>query len=417
MHRIASLQRNEKNFVSSEINYIEALSLLEILGESNIIKKRKAYVYSNLGMVFDELKQYEKSIKYYNLSLKIKRGLQGDNQKSIFISYNNLGNTFKHSGQLDKAIKMYAIVLNDKVFIKKNPALYAIVLDNYADALYLSKNHERLPELYLKALRICDSVNATYRVIIIHQHLAEFYDYKKQKDSALYHGYKAKEISEQFYKDDLLKSLLVLSKIETDSTAIKYYEAYINLNDSILREERLERNKFARIQFETDQYIKETKRLSTQNILISVISGILVLVLGLLYFIRVQRSKNKALKFSSEQEKANQEIYRLMLQQHTKQEEGRLQERHRIAEDLHDSVLGKLFGTRMGMGFLDLKGNKGTLEKHKRYIEDLQDIEREVRDISHALKKENELSKTSFQSILEAYLDKQSDIGGFSYVF
>ncbi|MDO5970327.1 tetratricopeptide repeat protein [Flavivirga aquimarina] len=417
LSRIAFLQKDEKEFVGSEINSIEALLLLETLKECNIIKKRRAYIYNNLGMVFNQLKQYEKSIEYYNLSLKIKRELEGDNQKTIYICYNNLGNTFKYSGQYDKAIKTYTKVLNDKVFINKEMSLHAVVLDNYAHALYLSKEHEQLPELYLKALRICDSVNADYRTIIIHQHLAEYYYSYNKKDSALYHGYKAKKVSEQFYKDDVLKSLLVLSRIEEDSIAVRHYESYIALNDSIQRAERLKRNKYARIQFETDQYIKETKRLSTQNILISVIGGILLLVLGLLYFIKVQRSKNKALAFASEQEKANQEIYKLMLQQQTRQEEGRLQERHRIAEDLHDGVLSRLFATRMGMGLLNIKEEQEALKKHKGFIEELQDIEREVRDISHTLKKESKLSKTNFESIIESYLKRQSVIGRYKYEF
>ncbi|AUP79498.1 tetratricopeptide repeat-containing sensor histidine kinase [Flavivirga eckloniae] len=415
LHRIAILQKDEKFFVGSEVNLIEALSLLETLKESDIINRRKAYVYSCLGMVFDEQKQFEKSIEYYNLCLKMKNRLKGNNQRAIHITHISIGNTFKHSGQLDRAIKMYTKVLDDKAFIRKDSSLFALVLDNYAHALYLSEDYNQLPNLYLRALKVCNDVNDKYKTIIIHQHLAEFYYYKKQKDSALYHGYKAKEISEQFYKDDLLKSLLVLSKIEEDSIAVKHYESYITLNDSIQREDRLKRNKYARIQFETDQYIKETERLSIQNILISVIGGISLLVLGLLYFIRVQRSKNKALVFASEQEKANREIYKLMLQQQTRQEEGRLQERHRIAEDLHDGVLSRLFSTRMGMGFLNIKGDETTLQEYRTFIEEIQDIEKEVRDVTHVLREDNTLIKTSFESMLEDYMKHQSSIGGFKY--
>ncbi len=415
LYGLAVIQKNERDLIGSELTSIEAISLMESLYETDDVKRFKSFTYNNLGMVLGQLKQYEKSIEYYNFSLKLKRELKFVNKSSIYATYNNLGNIFKFSGQYDKAIKIYNKVLNDKDFINRNLITYAIVLDNYAETLYLSENHEQLPKLYLEALDLCHRTKNDYRSIIIHQHLATYYHDYNQMDSALYHGYKAKELSEQFYKDDLLKSILVLSKIEEESIAVKHYDAYIRLNDSIHREERLKRNKYARIQFETNQYIKETKRLNTQNILISVIGGISILVLGLLYFIRIQRSKNRDLAFEREQEKTNQEIYKLMLQQQVKEEEGRLLERHRIAEDLHDGVLTRLFGTRMGMGFLDLKGDKETLEKLESFINEMQDIEKDIRDVSHTLKTENLVSKTNFYSVINDYLENQGRIGNFEF--
>lgn len=415
LFNLAKIQCFEKNYISSEITSIKAISILDNMKQTNEVKKLKSFVYNNLGIVFREIKQYDKSIKYDRLSLNIKRKLSGDFQHNIYISLNNLGNNYKLLGKYNLAFKCYGEILKNKKNLKKYPSVYAMTMDNYAHALYLSRDHKQLPKLYLQALKICDSVDAQYRSIIIHQHLAEYYNYKKQKDSALYHGYKAKAISKRFYKDDVLKSLLVLSKIEEDSIAVKRYEAYITLNDSIQHEERLKRNKYARIQFETDQYIKETKRLTTQNILIVAVGSILVFVLGLLYFIKVQRTKNKALVYEQIQQEANQEIYALMLNQHEKLETGRLLERHRISEDLHDGILSKLFGTRMGFGFLQVGGDKETLKQYKQLQQELQSIEKEVRDVSHELKVDSLSSKTSFETILENYVKQQSLIGNYKY--
>ena len=44
-------------------------------------------------------------------------------------------------------------------------------------------------------------------------------------------------------------------------------------------------------------------------------------------------------------------MYLISLKQQEKLEHERVKERIRIAEELHDGVLGKLFGTRMGLGF------------------------------------------------------------------
>ncbi len=415
LFNLAKIQCFEKNYISSEITSIKAISILDNMRQANEVKKLKSFIYNNLGIIFNQLRQYKESIKYHKLSLNTKRKLKGSFQKNIDNSLNNLGNAYTEFGQYNKAIENYLKILKNKNLIKERPSFYAEVIDNYAYNLFLSSKYKQLPKLYLRALKICDSVEAQYRSIIIHQHLAEYYDYKKQKDSALYHGYKAKAISEQFYKDDVLKSLLILSKIEEDSIAIKHYDAYITLNDSIQHEQRLKRNKHTRIQFETDQYIRETKRLTTQNILIVVIGSILVFVLGLLYFIKTQRTKNKALVYEQIQQEANQEIYALMLQQHEKLETGRLLERHRISEDLHDGILSQLFGTRMGFGFLELTGDTQTLKQFKQLQQELQGIEKEVRDVSHELKNDSLVSKTSFETVLENYIKQQSAIGNFRY--
>ena len=414
LHKIAIIQKNKKNHIGSEISSIKSLSLFKTLKDSDILSKNIAYEYNNLGIVYKELKFYDKSKEYLAKGLKIKKEIK-DDLTSIYITYNNLGTTYEFAGEYDLAIKNYLEILKDKNFINESPSLYALVLDNYAYALYLSKKHKKLPKLYLRALKICDNIGDSYKSIIIHQHLAEYYHGKNKKDSALYYAYKAKELSEHYYNDDLLKSLLILSKIETDSIAVKHYKAYINLNDSIQHQERLSRNKFARIQFETDEYIDEAKRLNTQNILIITIAGILIITLCLFYFIKQQQDKNKTLLFEKEQQETNQEIYSLMLKQQTKLERAKMQERYRIGDGLHDRILNHLFGTRMSMGFLELKGDEKTLKDYNLYLNKIQNIEKEVRDVSHQLKSNAVLPKTNFESLINHYINEQSLIGCFSY--
>ena len=319
LYGIGVIQNDEKLYTESELTLINALSLLNTLKEeTNDVNKLRSFIYNCLGISYNELGEYEKSINFYKKSLYLKKRLKGNYEANIQHSLNNLSFVYKNSGKYDLAISILNELLKEKKLINERPGFYAQVLDNYAHTLYVSKKQELFPHLYLRALKIADSVDATYESIIIHRHLAEYYNDHHLKDSAKYHGYRAKIISEKYYKDDLLKSLLILSKVEDDSIAIKHYAAYIKLNDSIQKSERAIRNKFARIQFETDTYIDETKRLATQNILIVVIGLILILLFALLFIIRGQQTKNRVLRYESEQQKANEEIYTLMLKQRTK---------------------------------------------------------------------------------------------------
>ena len=208
-----------------------------------------------------------------------------------------------------------------------------------------------------------------------------------------------------------LKLLSVIDKVNTDS----YLNEYISLTDSLQQQERKVRNKFTRIQFETDEYIQENKELSTQRNWIIITSFLILAIVSLLYYFINQKAKNKALILENEQQKANEEIYELMLSQQSKMQEGKLHERKRISEDLHDGVLGNLFGTRIGLGFLDIKGNNETIKKHQSFLDEMQEIEKEIRTISHELKNELLPSEHNFIKIIDILLEKQSKISEFEY--
>ncbi|NMH89000.1 tetratricopeptide repeat-containing sensor histidine kinase [Flavivirga algicola] len=415
---IALMQRNEYDYIGGQSNIIRAINLTLAMPKTKESLDELYTLYNILGLISVGLEEYDEALNYYEKALSINDEFLVDYFVNTLHTKINIAELYRKRGDYDEALAVYNGLLKDITINDKDPASYGAILNNLAYTMFLAKHKEeyKIDSLFTKAYKIFNDLDLQYETSTAGNDMAEFYYETNQKAKALYYvecSYKTGLDIKEF--KEVLRSLKMLSKLKEGDSGKAYLYEYIRLKDSFVDSERANRNKFARIQFETDQYIKETERLNTQNILISVIGGVLLLVLGLLYFIKVQRSKNKALRFSSEQEKANQEIYKLMLQQQTKQEEGRLQERHRIAEDLHDSVLGRLFGTRMAMGFLDLKGGKTTLNEYKSHIENLQDIEREVRDISHALKNDEKLSKTSLESIIEQHIDNQSVIGGFKY--
>ncbi len=55
--------------------------------------------------------------------------------------------------------------------------------------------------------------------------------------------------------------------------------------------------------------------------------------------------------FKEQQQIANAEIYNLMISQQKTIEENRAKEKKRVARELHDGVLGKIFGVRMNLEY------------------------------------------------------------------
>ena len=411
---IAEIQRDEKDFTGSEVTSVEAIVLLNLLEQTNEVRRLKSFLYNNLGSVFGQIEQYDESIFYYKKAIELQEDLSGDNEEAIEKSRNNLALSYKNSGKFKLALEIFEQILENKNIRNRRPGVYAVVIDNYAHTLYLSGDFTKLPGLYFEALKISDSIGSNYFKITIDQHLAEYYSNLNKKDSALFYAYHAKNISEQYHNDDLLKSLLLLSKIETDSIAVNYYEEYIKLNDSLVKNERNVRNKFARIRFETKEIEQKNIQFAREKLWLTIIS-IILLVSGLLiYIIITQRSKNNELKFVQKQQEANEEIYNLMLSQQEKIEQARILEKKNISQELHDGVLGRLFGTRLSLDSLNMAASQEAINTRAKYIQDLKKIEEDIRKVSHELNTDF-IGGSGFLDIIKTLLENQTKAYQLNY--
>ncbi|MEP1490228.1 MAG: tetratricopeptide repeat protein [Algibacter sp.] len=410
LYGISAILTNEKYYTGAETASFEAIALLETLDKNNEVRTYESYIYNNLGITFRGLDDYEKSIIYHKKGLNLKMSLNGNNEVTISKSKNNLANAYRDSGQYNLAKELFNDLLKDKSLLKDRPDFYALVLDNYAYLLYLSKKYDHLPKLYFRALRICDSINnisSKYNSISVNQNIAEYYNDFNKIDLAKHYAYKAKEISEEFDNDGLLNSLLLLSKIEEGDKAFKHLNTYVKLNDSLQKKERATRNKFERIRFETNQIEKENVKIAKERMWLLIISVVLIIASLLLYIIINQRTKNKELQFIQQQQETNEEIYNLMLSEQDNIEEARVIEKKRISEELHDGVLGRLFGTRLSLDSLNMATSEDAINTRSQYISELKTIEEDIRKVSHELNTDF-VSGSGFIDIINNLVETQT---------
>jgi signal transduction histidine kinase len=179
--------------------------------------------------------------------------------------------------------------------------------------------------------------------------------------------------------------------------------------------QRSYQNKFARISHETDKYIEETKRLSLQKLWITSIAASIFLILILFYFLRLQKNKNENLLLETAQQHSNEQVYLLILNQQSKLEEEKVKERNRISEELHDGIMGRLFGTRIGLGFIKINAEEKNNEKYQLFLDELQNIEEEIRAVYHKLSDNFDDSKVNFKSIIKELILKKSAVGNLTY--
>ncbi len=409
---MAIMQSDIKDYTGSEITTTKAISLLKPLKEYKHLYR----CYNNLGIAFDELEEHERALFYHNKALEYQQKI---NKKNTYKqnTLNNIGVSYELQKKYKEAINYYELALGEGNLEKENIRLYAKLLDNLTYSKLKIGDTINSKASFFKTLKIRDSIDDYLGIAVNKLHLASYYTVNKDTLSAIQYANETKVLAVTTKNNrELLASLLLLSKLDKKNNYY-YTNAYIKLSDSLQKQERAIRNKFARIRFETDEFIVENERLSEQKKLLILLSIFVALFGLLLLIIRSQRSKNKRLQFEQQQQSANEEIYNLMITQQYKLDEGKRKEKERISQELHDGVLGKLFGARLILSTLNEKADKESVLKREKYINDLQSIEEEVRNVSHELHAKSLASDVGYTHMIDNLLENQSSISNFNYKF
>ena len=369
--------------------------------------------YNHLGQLQKDVYEYDKALFYYDKAIENLNKLKNssDLQDAVL---NNIGNIYIKKGDYSKALQNFNKLLEDEN-LKLNKDHYARTLDNMAYCRLLIKDTLHVAKQLNEALQIRERLDNKSGIIISKIHLARYYTYAQDSVRAIAVVKEANRLAKDIKNNrDYLETLSILADLDIKNSST-YLERYINFSDSLQVLERKIQNKFTRIAFETDEYIEESERLAEQKVWIVVTGVGAALILSMFMFIWIQKSRHKLLLFENEQQKANEQVYLITLKQQEKLEIEKIKERNRISEELHDGVLGKLFGTRMNLGFLEIKGDENTLKQHQKYIDELQIIEKEIRDVSHKLSDNIDSTQISFSSIIINVLENKSKLGNFKY--
>lgn len=395
-----------KDYTGSEVLTFKAIELFKSVDDNLYLYR----CYNRLGLIQNDIGDHLQSLAYHDKALYFLKKLE--NKKNyLATTYNNIGLTYLEKGDYIKAIKYF----NKALKKNKTIASYARIKDNRAYAKLKLNDTIGVKKDLFEALKIRDSLKNKADVIASKIRISEYYEYNNDIKNAIKYAIEVNRLAKEILNSgDYLTSLKQLADLEPNK-ADNYLNEYIRYNDSLISAERKTLNKFTRIEFETDEILETNKILTQQRIYIFGGSIVLILILSLLYFIRVQKAKNEKLFLETEQQKANEQVYLLTLKQQATLEEERRKERNRISQELHDGILGRLFGTRVGLGFLDFEADEQIQEQHETFLEELQDIEKEIREVSHKLNDNFKDPDVNFTTIVTELLESKSQIGDFQF--
>ena len=400
----AILLFNEGDFLGSEIAVFNALRVVK--GEkANVIVYES---YNHLGLIHNELGNYDRAIEYNSKALNsIDEKVMPAVFQSKATSLNNMGYVYQNMKRHDKALSYFKEGLLQNNLITDKPFVYAMLLDNLAYSKFKTGDDSGLPELFYQSLELRESLQLTAGILVSKMRLSEYFASKKDSIKSLKYARESLVLAKQIknYKSVLL-ALKQLSAIEPQN-ASNYSKQYIHINDSLQTAERKMGDKFTRIEYETDQIKDENTDLVAQNRNLVFLFTALG-VLGLFIFvIKTQKVKNRELLFKQQQQIANAEIYNLMISQQNTIETGRIEEKKRVARELHDGVLGRMFGVRMNLDGLNGFQDELAVNQRTNYLSELRNIEQDIREISHDLNREKSELINNFVAIVDGLFEEQ----------
>lgn len=400
---IAQVQYFSCDFLGSNKTLFENLQL---------IKKSDKNLYADLWRNYKAIANNFFSLKDYNNSILFeKKALKYSNNKLWLINSSFLGiaECYYKLGNYNKALFYFDKILNNRKSISVNPGnFYSAKATTEHIKLIINKTNTspgvfyEVEDFYSKNLSIGGRViNQIY--------LSDYFIMNKDTSKAINAARKAFKISKNDRNPlEIICSLQQLIKVD-QKNASKNAQEYIRINDSMQIAERRFRNKYAQIVYETNEILEQKNKAIKQNWIIGTTAGVIILVIALLLIITKQRAKQKDMQFQQSQQKANEEIYDLMLTQKSKEDQARQSEKKRIAAELHDGVMNKLASTRLNLNVLSNKKDKATIDKCLIHIDEIHKIEQEIRNIAHDLNLDIFNAANSFVIFLNDFIATQNE--------
>lgn len=358
LNNLGMFHWNKGEFKKALPYFFDALELLNKT-ESNE-KRRKQFeskYRNNIGLIYQEMKLYEKAIKSHHIALSTRE--KYDMRSELPPSYTNLGICYRHLGKRDSAF----YYLNKSLRVSTEEGLLKeqkIAHDNLGNVYQDAGEINQAIFHYNKSIQLGKELpNTSNSDIITLGNLVHLYNTREEWNKSLKAIDLAENILEQdadakrFAKDIFRNGAITFFKTGNASKGEAYLEQFVTLQDSTFTKENADL--FAEYEARFDSQEKErqllqernrTQQLELENLaseqtLVRQKNTIYLLIIGILfigsagYFFywrkrqKLKEEKNQALL------KAKTENIRNVISAQEK-------ERERLARELHDGLVQEI---------------------------------------------------------------------------
>ncbi len=227
--------------------YNEAKAFANDLMENPAIQndpESLAKVYNALGLVYNNLSDYPKTLEYYSKALKINDEI--GNKDGIATNLGNIGIVYRNLSDYHKALEYYKKALylseeiGEKFGIAKNLANIGVVYDILSD-------FPNAIEYYSKALQIFEEIGFTEGITASLGNIGNLYNRLSDYPKAIeYHTKSLQKNEEIGNKEGIASNLgnigIVYSSLTDFPRALEYYTKALHINEEILNKNGIAAN-------------------------------------------------------------------------------------------------------------------------------------------------------------------------------
>lgn len=397
------------NFIDSEIEVLKALQNLD--DEDNELLRYMCN--SLLGSIHTEMDELDKALDYFKAAGQLLEKLAAKEQDSgDLYDYNvintiDICNVYDKKGEFAKSIQSLERVATHRLEVEY-PKLYSDVIGNLAYSMMKRGDYGPSEKHYRESLALARRLGYDQGILYRTINYGEYRLLRGDTIGAKALFEEALPLAKKLHSGKEVLHLLDFLATTDSNRAIRYKNEYVEIIDSLAKNQRASKEKFSRIEYETGKIQHANLSLIKKNIRLALFSTFLVLASLSIIFARhrIARKKEKALLW--QKRLADDELLELMEDFQNKLAKAQATEQNRISKELHDGVVNQIYGIRMILGSLNDGENSRDKEERLRYIRDLQKVETEIRTLSHGLHSENEMKSTDFNIFL-ASLVKSHD--------
>lgn len=306
LYKIATVAciNQQANLLALDYGY-KALAL-----QKKIDPSQMHFIYNNIGCVYLQLKDTEKSRKFLNLSLKglkesLAKGTLKEKEVEAYLVYSNLAVIEIENKNYVKALEMLHIYKKQSIRLKDTAGII-ITYQNLSNVLNNLKQIDSSKFYSDRGIALAKRSNRLSELTYLY-HSRGSNDTIRAKDSAIFYLEKSYNLSVKLNLSDAkLSSSQLLANLYEERQDFKRSNYFLRITNSLSEEDISQQNKkkIELLEFENEQKMKQQEELLTaqrrENVLIfSFILLVPVSVIGFLMY-RLQRIKTRQRNIENE---------------------------------------------------------------------------------------------------------------------
>lgn len=301
----------QANYSMSIEEYLSSLRIMEEIGNQEGIGKS----FNNIGLVFYLQGNYPEAKNYFKKALEIFR--KRDDKSRVSGILNNMGLIAYEEGDYDGSLNYHKNSLETRKTLG-NTRGQAASFSNIGDIYAATDAFDKALEYQNKALEIQEELGDKKGMLSSMKGIGTVYSMIGKKDKALKYMNEVLDLSSEIGANrELRDAYNEISIIHTDmgsfEEALKYKARYSEIKDTLFSEQKTEIASNIEAKFENEKKAKEIEILKKENeiqdlelarnrlLIIASIGGLVLAIIFIFIFARINREKRKAMHLLQEQ--------------------------------------------------------------------------------------------------------------------